>query len=47
MKETKKECDYRLNMSNLDNKIFLWTNSLDNTQSESGLDSHNNWASVS
>lgn len=29
-----KECDYIVNMSNFDNKIFLWTNSLNNTQSK-------------
>lgn len=37
-----KECNYRLNMSNFDNKIFPWTNSLENTQAEGGLDSYNN-----
>lgn len=41
-----KECDYIVNMSNFDNKIFLWTNSLKNTQSKVILNSHNR-ASVS
>lgn len=42
-----KECDSIVNMSNFDNKIFLWTNSLENTQSKVILYSHSNWASVS
>lgn len=36
-----KERDYIVNMSNFDNKILLWTNSLENTQSKVILDSHN------